>query len=158
MTTTNISIQDLVQREVIYCVSTLVYDLTQEQKLDDNLDIDLWIAEDWDAAEADIADTGASIIFENKQYHLVFNDVIHYSNSCKRELIREYFNGDISDYEVEPLEHWLVSEWLANRLEEHGETIVRDFYGLTVWARCTSGQAIYCDWVIQTIYKELISK
>ena len=37
MTTTDISIQDLVQREVIYCVSTLIYDLTQERKLDDNL-------------------------------------------------------------------------------------------------------------------------
>ncbi len=147
------------QREVIYCVSTLIYDLTHEGKLDDNLDIDLWIAEDWDAAEEDIKDTGASIIFENEQYHLVFNDVIHYSNSCKRELIREYFNGDVSAYEVEPLEHWLVSNWLADRLEEHGETIVRDFYGLeAIWCRCCSGQAIYCDYVIQEIYRELISK
>lgn len=144
-----ITIQELVQREIIYCVSTLIYNLTQERKLDDNLDIDLWIAEDWDAAEDDITDTGAKIIFQDNKYHLVFNEAIHYSTSSKRELIREYFNGNMSDYEVEPLEHWLVSNWLADRLEEHGETIVRDFYGLeAIWCRCTSGQAIYCDYYV----------
>ena len=44
MTTTNISIQDLVQREVIYCVSSLVYTLTQENKLEEELAIELWTA------------------------------------------------------------------------------------------------------------------
>jgi hypothetical protein len=156
--TMTITIEVFTNRELIYCISTLIYDLTQEQKLDDNLDIDLWIAEDWGAAEEDLKDTGASILFQDDEYHLVSNDIIHYSNSSKRELIREYFNGDVSDYEVEPLEHWLVSQWLADRLEEHCESVVRDFYGLTVWARCTSGQAIYCDYVIQEIYRELISK
>ena len=37
MTTTNISIQDLVQTEVIYCVSSLTYTIAQENKLDEEL-------------------------------------------------------------------------------------------------------------------------
>ncbi len=64
----------------------------------------------------------------------------------------------LDDYRSEVFEHWIVSSWLAKKLQEHGETVVEDFYGLTIWARSTTNQAIYCDYVIQEIYKELISK
>jgi hypothetical protein len=57
----------------------------------------------------------------------------------------------------EALEHWIVSDYLADRLEEHGEIIVRDFFGLTIWGRCCSGQAISMDGVIQEIYKEMMA-
>ena len=36
------STRTLVQREVIYCVSSLVHTLTQENKLDEELAISLW--------------------------------------------------------------------------------------------------------------------
>ncbi len=62
----------------------------------------------------------------------------------------------MSSFEKEPLEHWLVSSWLSQKLQEHGETVIEDFYGLTIWCRCCSGQAIHCDWVIQEIYNNLI--
>lgn len=61
----------------------------------------------------------------------------------------------ISPYEMEVFEHWIVSGWLADRLEAKGEAICRDLAGLTVWGRCTTGQAIYIDRVICDIYNEL---
>lgn len=58
------------------------------------------------------------------------------------------------DYEyTEALEYWVVSDWLSRKLAEKGETIA-EVCGLTVWGRCTSGQMIACDAVIEEIAKE----
>ena len=62
---------------------------------------------------------------------------------------------DIDPYETEIYEHWVVSDWLAARLEEQGERIDRDFAGLTVWARTTTGQSISMDHVIRVITKAM---
>lgn len=59
-------------------------------------------------------------------------------------------NG-IEPHQREVLEHWLVSDWLADKLAERGEKIDKDFAGLTIWARTTTGQAVYCDHVIEQI-------
>ena len=63
----------------------------------------------------------------------------------------------IEPYEWEAFEHWLVSDWLGDRLMERGYT-VREVFGLTVWARGTTGQAIYIDGVIEDIVDELNSR
>lgn len=58
------------------------------------------------------------------------------------------------DYEyIEALEYWVVSSWLASKLVEKGESIA-EVCGLTVWGRCTSGQAISCDGIIESIAVE----
>lgn len=58
------------------------------------------------------------------------------------------------DYEyTEALEYWVVSSWLAEKLAEKGESIA-EVCGLTVWGRCTSGQAISLDGVISKIALE----
>jgi hypothetical protein len=58
------------------------------------------------------------------------------------------------DYEyTEALEFWVVSSWLAEKLVEKGESIA-EVCGLTVWGRCTSGQAISIDSVIEAISVE----
>jgi hypothetical protein len=62
---------------------------------------------------------------------------------------------DIEPYEWEVYEHWIVSDWLAGKLEEQGEKVDRDFAGLTVWARTTTGQAILLDSVIERIWRNL---
>ena len=59
---------------------------------------------------------------------------------------------------IEALEFWIVSDWLADRLEEKGKMITRDFLGLTIWGRTTSGQAILIDGVINEIYEEMMAK
>ena len=61
-------------------------------------------------------------------------------------------NNDVQGAEV--YEHWIVSSHFAYKLEQHGQT-VKDFFGLTVWCRCCTGQAISMDHVIQEIYKEV---
>ena len=64
-----------------------------------------------------------------------------------------YNSNPIEGEPEEALEHWLISEWLAKRLLEEGEMVI-DFYGLTIWGRTTSGQAIYIDSVIEDIYNK----
>lgn len=62
---------------------------------------------------------------------------------------------DIDPYEWEVYEHWAVSGWLGEKLIEHGEKVDKDFAGLTVWARTTTGQAIYMDTVMTRIWRDL---
>lgn len=61
----------------------------------------------------------------------------------------------LEPYQHEIYEHWIVSDWLADRLAENGEKVDKDFAGLTVWARTTTGQAISMDSVIQKIVAAL---
>ena len=66
--------------------------------------------------------------------------------------VGEYFNLD--PYTREAYEHWVVTPWLASKLEAKGE-MVGDVLGLTVWGRCTSGASICIDGVIEDITAEL---
>lgn len=61
----------------------------------------------------------------------------------------------IEPHDREVYEHWAVSQWLADKLEGKGERIDRDFAGLIVWARTTTGQAISIDAVIVEIVADL---
>lgn len=62
---------------------------------------------------------------------------------------------DIEPHELEVYEHWAVSTWFAEKLEAAGERVDTDFAGLNVWARTTTGQAISIDAVIERIVREL---
>lgn len=55
----------------------------------------------------------------------------------------------------EIFEWWVVSDWLAGRLEAHGEPLLINDYG-TWWGRTCTGQAILLDFVIEQIYDELV--
>lgn len=54
----------------------------------------------------------------------------------------------------EVYEHWIVSDWLAGKLKERGET-TGELFGLTIWGRTTTGQAIALDAVIAGIAAEM---
>ena len=56
------------------------------------------------------------------------------------------------------IEHWIVSEWLADELAKRDEKVAKDFFGFHVWARQTNGQEVANDRVIQDIYKDLIER
>lgn len=47
-------------------------------------------------------------------------------------------------------EWWLVSDWLAEKLNEFEQPILETDYGIW-WGRTTTGQAIKLDWVIQQL-------
>lgn len=58
------------------------------------------------------------------------------------------------DYEyTDVYEYWVVSDWLSRKLAEKGESIA-EVCGLPVWGRCTSGQMIACDGVIEELAVE----
>lgn len=65
----------------------------------------------------------------------------------------EISDADPVDREV--FEHWIVTDWLADKLEAKGEKVDRDFAGLTIWARTTTGQMVAMDAVIQEIAADL---
>lgn len=69
------------------------------------------------------------------------------------EWVGREFNLDPDTFEA--YEHWIVSNWLARKLRDKGEMVSDDILGLTVWGRCTSGQAILLDGVICEIAAEL---
>ena len=61
--------------------------------------------------------------------------------------------SEMEDPETEPseiFEWWLISDYLANRLQQNGQVIWSD-YGCTWWGRQTTGQAISMDHVISVI-------
>lgn len=63
----------------------------------------------------------------------------------------------IEPYEREVFEHWAVSTWFAEKLIEQGEKVDTDFAGLNVWARTTTGQGIAADGPVQRIYAAMIA-
>lgn len=154
----------LVNREVFYCVSTLISELCRaetslgEQAMGLAMPIDDYesaaIEEGWeDITQGLIAATGHAP--QHKPWMFAENDRLDsgWQGLGWRELCEEH---DIEPQSIEPLEFWVVSNWLAEKLEAKGERVNNDFAGLTVWARTTSGQAISQDHVIQQIHAELI--
>ena len=157
------AVGDFVNREVIYCISSLVYEIGMKN-------IDEWHhlfrQEDW---ETPALEAIRALSPERLRALLIEDDVpfnaedepgamaITYLHHLKRqESLREFCGANHVDPDQNDIyEHWIVSEWLANLLEERGEVIERDFYGLTIWGRAGMGQAILLDSVICSIYDEV---
>jgi hypothetical protein len=165
------TIKELVETEVIYCVSSLVHTLTKENKLEEEQALELWTAPiDYGAAKYELQLKGDStfkyLCPEDNEYYWgvksehsvwkvdpIYND----EETAIYEWFEIYRGGSLDDYRQEIFEHWIVSSWLASKLKAFGETVICDFYGLDIWCRATTGQAIYIDWVVQKIYNEVIS-
>lgn len=64
-------------------------------------------------------------------------------------------DNDIEPYAREVFEHWAVTDWFADQLLERGEKVDKDFGGLCVRARTTTGQAIAADYVLERIAADL---
>ena len=157
-------VSDFVHSEVYYCVSSLVYTIVNAPDTWRALDIDedvifsLCGQDDWITPATDYIDAlDADDLAELLQEH---------DCETKAALIETVAgdqsdaSGFCSDHNLEPhrneaYEHWIVSNWLAGKLESAGEIVCRDFLGLTVWGRCTTGQSIAIDGVICDIYDAL---
>jgi hypothetical protein len=157
------AVGELVEREVVYCVSGLVFEIGRE-KPDEWLH--LFTQDDWEtpASEA-IAEFprqqleefleghGFAINADDTDATLAAAYLQHLNDEdALRGFCDEY---NLDPHQTEIYEHWIVSGWLAAQLEQRGEVIERDFYGLTLWGRACTGQAILLDDVICSIYDEL---
>ena len=172
MTTGIISIKDFVQREIVCCISPLVFALTQEKQcLNEDLAYELWTGPiDYQDAEYAINQDCSYLGQKNNLWGLYDNDesdnpIVDYKYKTREELIEWYFNDmsgeddkwDIENYRQQILEHWVVTPYLAAKLKEENETVV-DLYDLDVYCRPYSGQMLQADDPIVSIYKKLISK
>lgn len=166
----------LVNLHVLQCVSPLVYGLTQAELsgsqcealgIDDEQLIDAWSrpvrVDDYRDAMSD--DDERRIQFSEEPEGWLWRIIDpndpeeeHEADGeayTELEAYREAFDAAGLDQPdgAEIYEHWIVSDWLAAQLEQRGERVLRDFAGLTIWARPTTGQAIAIDSVIEDIAK-----
>ncbi len=141
------AVGELVSREVHYCVSTLIYDLVRIEP--DNEDLfNICTQDDWQTAAEDAGWTQSPTL--PNTFH---NDGYRYAAGTDwLELCQD---NDIEPYQHEAYEHWIVSDWLADKLLERGEMVSKDIHGLIVWGRGATGQAILLDDVICQIYNKL---
>ena len=147
-----------VEREVIYCVSHLVSELL---KMDiNNSDysyeeiLDICNRPDYEAA-VEYADD-LHVMYSNYLAGYVWVYRVDHSISepfdTELEAYQDcVYENDLEYDYIEAYEHWIVSDYLAKKLEEQGEMVTYDLFGLTVWGRCTSGQSIMLDGVISRI-------
>lgn len=77
----------------------------------------------------------------------------------EQEAFENLFNSECLDRPdgSEIYEYWLVSNYLGEKLEARGESVVEtDFFHQPIWGRATTGQAIRMDGVIKAIALELL--
>lgn len=147
-----ITIEQFVEREVIYNVSSLISEMckfegheAQEQAFE------LYQGK---------PDYEEAAIQNNWVFDKAFNEWV-WTAKDGEEFSHETAQEICETHNIEPdypeiFQHWIVSDWLADKLIAKGETVDKDFMGLTVWGRRTCGQAISNDYVIEQIYKGLV--
>jgi hypothetical protein len=147
-----ITANDLVKREVFYCVSHLVSTIAQgygglNEELGDLAEQAFELAsplEDWEEAATDSG-------WRLQDGEWIHDDEVETFSSPQDACEHRH----VDPYQRDVFEHWIVSDWLADKLAEKGEKVDKDFAGLTVWARTTTGQGIASDWVIEQIVADL---
>lgn len=153
----------LVEREVVYCVSSLVSELAGKEEYyddlspvlsqDNYLEPSLWFCDN------DISHVDAM------NYLINIEGSMPGTGPAKSQLKRwlkenpDQVQDFAQEWGIDPdqneaLEHWIVTDWFSRKLEEKGE-MVTEFMGLTIWGRTTSGQAIYIDGVIEEIASDM---
>lgn len=66
--------------------------------------------------------------------------------STEEDAIRAAWDDSGDEPEmIEALQHWLVSDWLADKLEAVGGLVARDVMGFNVWGRTECGQSLTMD-------------
>lgn len=141
---------DLVRRNVLYCVSELVsrlYGLREFSECDDLVNVMSQVNYE------DPARHVGWVAHEGAVRRPVQNQSGHWLNAPDWEGACEI--DELSPSYDEAYEHWIVGGWFAEKLKEHGEMVIEDFLGLTIWGRCTTGQSISMDHVVREITREL---
>jgi hypothetical protein len=130
---------ELVAREVLACASMFVGRLIQ--------------LETQETGSLDYESEAQNLMGGYKQCeHCEGERTIYNEDSEEDEECSEcYGEGEIS---VDIYEHWIVSDWLGRHLKQRDE-VVEEYYGLTIWGRQCSGQAIKLDGVMEQIVDEL---
>ena len=151
---------EMVNNEVYYCVSMLISELASNEQYMDDL-YPLLSRPDYEGAAFGEGyrvkhHRGWWLYYEEGDIQSMRGAIETQAYESESEAWRECCDDNsIEPYYEEAYEHWIVSDWLARKLEEAGEMVTDDFLGLTLWGRCTTGQAILLDSVICSIYNDL---
>lgn len=151
------TIDQLVNQEVTYCVSSLVSTIAQSYGSagvlanPDGSDLAEQAVElcrgipGYDSAAVEAGAVRKGDMWEDADGHA----------EASAEDMCDWLGAD--PYESEVYEHWIVSDWLAEKLAAYGEKVDTDFAGLTIWARTTTGPGIASDSVIERIHADLMA-
>lgn len=151
--------ENIVRNDVHANISGLIGELLQQDHYVDDL-MEVIVQRDYvepalehlDNIEAD--DTDIEIARDLTDYYET--NAVRIAIEYDPGLAEEFCDmAGIEPHEHEALEHWIISDYLADHLEHQGESVIRDFYGLTIWGRTTSGQAIDMDGVIRRIAENI---
>lgn len=160
----------LVDQNVYCCVSTLVGTAMREGWDSDLLIDNVAYRTDWETAANEYLLTLSSVemarLCEENGVEVPANPEtlvpdLHYAmmdHLRKLGLFQDFCQSSsrsIEPHEDAVYEHWVVSDWLADKLKEKGECICLHWQGLTIWGRCTTGQRISMDSVVCEIAEEL---
>ena len=66
--------------------------------------------------------------------------------------------GDAPDDYIEALQHWLISDWLAEKIIEVGGMAATDICGFAIWGRSECGQALDMDSTLKAVVELLDSR
>lgn len=84
------------------------------------------------------------------------DDDLTWSKCPKESGIKGQQCGGTIDYvQQEVLEWWVVTDYMAKRLEETGEPILRTDYG-NWWGRTTSGQCLDLDGAMWEVFQHIL--
>jgi hypothetical protein len=167
-----ITIEEFVSREIIYCVSTLVYELAKKDCcLNEDLCFQLFCGSiDYEAAKYELEqneDKPFKMFCQKddeyywgiKNFHGTFkvDPIYNDQESAIAEYYEQYLGDRLEDYRQEIFEHHLVTPYMSKKLIEEGETVV-EMFNLYIWCRATTGMSYIYDSCIVSIYEKLISK
>lgn len=153
-------IENIVKNEVLTCQSMLVEELLRKEILSYDDIVNLYVDNSEEIEEA-------TEKIDNIKYSDAYSELdTKYMNDELTEKEEEDYNNlnkQIEELEskIEELEQeqedpqeifewWVVSDWLASKLEEYGEPILKSDYE-TWWGRTCTGQSIKLDYIIEKI-------
>jgi len=66
--------------------------------------------------------------------------------------------GDTPDDYTEALQHWLISDWLAEKIQQVGGMAATDILGFSIWGRSECGQGLDMDSTLKAVVELLDSR
>jgi len=66
--------------------------------------------------------------------------------------------GDTPDDYIEAMQHWIISDWLAEKIQRVGGMAATDICGLAIWGRSECGQALDIDSTLKAVVELLNRK
>lgn len=166
-------VAQFVNREVNYCVSGIVHTLANgygstegdlselcEKAFELSCPIDDWADTvfdhvrnlDRDSVVAYLENWGFAVKDDEPLEDLRTAMISSIADEGERDFCEE---NNLDPFQREIYEHWIVSKFLANRLDRWGEKVDFDFDGLIIWGRTTTGQSISMDHLITQVYDEM---